>query len=113
MEGRDLQDRELIHGKNFNLFATMFALKDSENIHTLIVALILQNNAYTSNVVITAISDARTHEEEDFFTMVYGMPLKGDKDEKCLSLLISVEEIVSCKLRACKAQASRKKLFDG
>ncbi|KAL0922645.1 hypothetical protein M5K25_006647 [Dendrobium thyrsiflorum] len=50
--------------------------------------------------------------EEDFFTTAYGLPLKGDGDEKYLSLLNSVEEIISCKVRACKAQASRKKLSD-
>ncbi|KAL0922272.1 hypothetical protein M5K25_006245 [Dendrobium thyrsiflorum] len=66
----------------------------------------------TCDVVITAVSDARTHEEEDFFTTAYGLPLKGDGDEKCLSLLNSVEETVSRQLRACKAQASRKKLCD-
>ncbi|KAI0518998.1 hypothetical protein KFK09_006437 [Dendrobium nobile] len=67
----------------------------------------------TCDVVITAVSDARTHEEEDFFTTAYSLPLKGDGDEKCLSLLNSVEETVSRQLRACKAQASRKKLCDG
>ncbi|XP_020673871.1 N-alpha-acetyltransferase 35, NatC auxiliary subunit isoform X1 [Dendrobium catenatum] len=66
----------------------------------------------TCDVVITAVSDARTHEEEDFFTTAYSLPLKGDGDEKCLSLLNSVEETVSRQLRACKAQASRKKLCD-
>ncbi|XP_020579472.1 N-alpha-acetyltransferase 35, NatC auxiliary subunit [Phalaenopsis equestris] len=66
----------------------------------------------TCNAVIAAVSDARTHEEEDFFTMAYGLPLKGDGDEKFSSLLNSVEETVSRQLRACKVQASRKKPSD-
>lgn len=66
----------------------------------------------TCNAVIAAVSDARTHEEEDIFVMAHGLPLHGDRDEKCLSLLNSVEETISRQLRGCKAQASRKKPSD-
>jgi N-alpha-acetyltransferase 35, NatC auxiliary subunit len=37
--------------------------------------------------------------------MSFGLPLKGEGDEKCLSILNSVEETISRQLRACKAQA--------
>ncbi|PKA48850.1 hypothetical protein AXF42_Ash016366 [Apostasia shenzhenica] len=50
--------------------------------------------------------------EEDFFTMAYGLPLKGDGDEKFLSLLNSVEETISRQLRACKAQGTRNQPSD-
>ncbi|WOL00497.1 N-alpha-acetyltransferase 35, NatC auxiliary subunit [Canna indica] len=63
----------------------------------------------TCNAVISVVSEARTHEEEDLFTMAYGLPLKGDGDEKCLSILNSVEETISRQLRACKVQSSKKK----
>lgn len=66
----------------------------------------------TCNAVITAVSNARTHEEEDFFTMAYGLPLKGDGDEKCLSILNSVEDTISRQLRACKAHLKKKTLDD-
>jgi N-alpha-acetyltransferase 35, NatC auxiliary subunit len=41
--------------------------------------------------------------------MSFGLPLKGEGDEKCLSILNSVEETISRQLRACKAQALSKK----
>ncbi|KAJ6331893.1 hypothetical protein OIU76_010298 [Salix suchowensis] len=63
----------------------------------------------TCKAVITVVSDARTHEEEDLFTMAYGLPLSGDGDEKCLSLLNAVEENISRQLRACKAPSSKRK----
>ncbi|KAJ6759023.1 GLUCOSE REPRESSIBLE PROTEIN MAK10 [Salix koriyanagi] len=57
----------------------------------------------------TIVSDARTHEEEDLFTMSYGLPLNVEGDEKCLSLLNAVEENISRQLRACKAPLSKRK----
>lgn len=66
----------------------------------------------TCNAVVSVVSDARTHEEEDLFTMTYGLPLKGDGDEKCLSLLHAVEETISRQLRACKAPSSKKRVVE-
>lgn len=66
----------------------------------------------TCNAVISVVSDARTHEEEDLFTMAHGLPLKGEGDEKCLSMLIAVEEMLSRQLRACKAPAYKKKVLE-
>ena len=45
--------------------------------------------------------------------MAYGLPLKGEGDEKCLSILNSVEETISRQLRACKAPSSKKKALEG
>ncbi|KAF8393150.1 hypothetical protein HHK36_021391 [Tetracentron sinense] len=66
----------------------------------------------TCNAVITVVSDARTHEEEDLFTMAYGLPLNGEGDEKCLSMLNAVEETISRQLRACKAPSSKKRVLE-
>ncbi|KAJ3695497.1 hypothetical protein LUZ60_000874 [Juncus effusus] len=66
----------------------------------------------TCNVVISAVYDARTHEEEDLFVMSYGLPLKNEMDEKSLSILHSVEETIARQLRACKAQTSKKKQLE-
>lgn len=66
----------------------------------------------TCNAVISVVSDARTHEEEDLFTMAYGLPLKGEGDDKCLAMLHAVEETLSRQLRACKAPSSKKKAFE-
>uniref|UniRef100_A0A1D1ZAE2 N-alpha-acetyltransferase 35, NatC auxiliary subunit n=1 Tax=Anthurium amnicola TaxID=1678845 RepID=A0A1D1ZAE2_9ARAE len=66
----------------------------------------------TCNLVVSSVSDARTHEEEDHFTMSYGLPLKGEGDEKWLSILNSVEETLCRQLRACKAPGSKKKLSE-
>lgn len=46
--------------------------------------------------------------------MSFGLPLRDEGDEKCLSILNSVEETVSRQLRACKSQAlSKKKTLEG
>ncbi|KAK9102058.1 hypothetical protein Sjap_019312 [Stephania japonica] len=66
----------------------------------------------TCSAVVSVVSDARTHEEEDIFTMAYGLPLKGEGDEKCLSMLNAVEETISRQLRACKAQSSKKRVSE-
>lgn len=66
----------------------------------------------TCNAIISLVSDARTHEEEDLFTMAYGLPLKGEGDEKCLSVLNAVEETLSRQLRACRAPSSKKRVLE-
>uniref|UniRef100_A0A0D9VMA0 N-alpha-acetyltransferase 35, NatC auxiliary subunit n=1 Tax=Leersia perrieri TaxID=77586 RepID=A0A0D9VMA0_9ORYZ len=48
----------------------------------------------TCYAVVSVVSTARTHEEEDLFTMSFGLPLRDEGDEKCLSILNSVEETV-------------------
>ena len=53
------------------------------------------------------------YQEEDLFTMAYGLPLYGDGDEKCLSMLNAVEETIYRQLRACKATSSKKRVSEG
>lgn len=45
--------------------------------------------------------------------MTYGLQLKGEGDEKCLSILHAVEETISRQLRACKAPSSKKRILEG
>ncbi|KAJ4831042.1 hypothetical protein Tsubulata_001773 [Turnera subulata] len=66
----------------------------------------------TCKAVVSVVSDARTHEEEDLFLMAYGLPLNADGDDKCLSLLNAVEENLSRQLRACKAPSSKRKMLE-
>ncbi|XP_020530591.1 N-alpha-acetyltransferase 35, NatC auxiliary subunit isoform X2 [Amborella trichopoda] len=65
----------------------------------------------TCNSVLSVVSDARTHEEEDLFIMAFGLPLKGEGDKKCLSMLSAVEETIARQLRACK-NPTKKKVLD-
>ncbi|KAF3453751.1 hypothetical protein FNV43_RR04192 [Rhamnella rubrinervis] len=65
----------------------------------------------TCKAVVSVVSDARTHEEEDLFTMTYGLPLNGD-DDKCLTMLNAVEETTCRQLRACKAPSSKKRVIE-
>ncbi|KAK4431770.1 N-alpha-acetyltransferase 35, NatC auxiliary subunit [Sesamum alatum] len=66
----------------------------------------------TCSAVVSVVSDARTNEEEDLFTMAYGLPLKADGDDKCLSMLHAVEETISRQLKACKAPLSKRKVLE-
>ncbi|OAY47022.1 N-alpha-acetyltransferase 35, NatC auxiliary subunit isoform X2 [Manihot esculenta] len=66
----------------------------------------------TCKAVVSVVSDARTHEEEDLFIMAYGLPLNVHGDDKCLSLLNAVEENISRQLRACKAPSSKRKVLE-
>lgn len=45
--------------------------------------------------------------------MAYGLPLSGDGDERCLSMLNAVEETISRQLRACKASLSKRRVLEG
>lgn len=51
-------------------------------------------------------------QEEDLFTMTYDLPLNGDGDERCLSMLNAVEETISRQLRACKVSSSKRRVPD-
>ncbi|XP_065849423.1 uncharacterized protein [Euphorbia lathyris] len=129
----ELQDGELIHGDNFNLFAAMSALEATwHKGHSLAQTVfsciyLLRPERTTSHpildsffrviratckAVVSVVSEARTHEEEDLFTMAYGLPLIANGDEKCLSLLNAVEENISRQLRACKSPSSKRKLLE-
>ncbi|XP_028186208.1 N-alpha-acetyltransferase 35, NatC auxiliary subunit-like isoform X7 [Glycine soja] len=66
----------------------------------------------TCKAILSVVSQARTHEEEDLFTMAYGLPLSGDGDEKCLSMLNAVEETISRQLRACKVSSSKRRVSE-
>ena len=45
--------------------------------------------------------------------MNYGLPLTGDGDDKCLSLLNAVEETISRQLRASRAPSSKRRVLEG
>ncbi|CAN1290157.1 N-alpha-acetyltransferase 35, NatC auxiliary subunit homolog [Linum perenne] len=122
----DLRDGELIHGDNFNLFAAMSALEimDPKMDSGMICKYYSVEEAIEDGVAPIPISFDRTTdvqctidvmdhllacEEEDLFTMAYGLPLDGDADEKSLSLLHAVEENLCRQVRACKAQSSKRK----
>ncbi|KAE9602311.1 hypothetical protein Lal_00050151 [Lupinus albus] len=66
----------------------------------------------TCNAVLSVVSDTRTHEEEDLFTMTYDLPLSEDRDERCLSMLNAVEETISRQLRACKVSSSKRRVSE-
>ncbi|KAL1226434.1 hypothetical protein V5N11_018849 [Cardamine amara subsp. amara] len=66
----------------------------------------------TCRAVVSVVSDARTNEEEDLFTMTYGLPFNEDEDAKGLLLLNAVEETICRQLRACKATSSKKRLME-
>uniref|UniRef100_A0A7N0TGY9 NAA35-like TPR repeats domain-containing protein n=1 Tax=Kalanchoe fedtschenkoi TaxID=63787 RepID=A0A7N0TGY9_KALFE len=57
---------------------------------------------------ISIVSKARTH--EDYFTLSHGLPLHGDGDDKCLSILNAAEETVSRQLRACKSHSLKNRV---
>ncbi|XP_021760739.1 uncharacterized protein LOC110725582 isoform X4 [Chenopodium quinoa] len=67
----------------------------------------------TCNVVISVVSEARTHEEEDLFTIAYGLPLGGEKGDTFLSTLNAVEETLCRQMRACKSPAAKKMVVEG
>ncbi|KAJ0960348.1 hypothetical protein J5N97_001832 [Dioscorea zingiberensis] len=74
------------------------------------------SSQFDSTVDVRCLIDIIDHlvacEEEDLFTMAFGLPLKGEGDEKCLSILNSVEETISRQLRACKALSYKKKVLE-
>ena len=45
--------------------------------------------------------------------MAYGLPLSGDGDEKCLSMLNAVEETICRQLRACKSSLPKSRAPEG
>ncbi|XP_042062696.1 N-alpha-acetyltransferase 35, NatC auxiliary subunit-like [Salvia splendens] len=66
----------------------------------------------TCSALVSAVSEARTNEEEDLFTMAYGLPLKVNGDEKCLSMIHAVDETLCRQLKACKAPVSKKTVLE-
>ncbi|XP_071908648.1 uncharacterized protein [Coffea arabica] len=109
LASQDLHDGELIHGENFNLFAAMSAL---EIMDPKMDSGIVSTYCSVDEAIEKAVSDARTNEEEDLFTMTYGLPLKGEGDEKCLSILHAVDETISRQLRASKAPSTKRRVLE-
>ncbi|KAH9805302.1 MAK10 [Citrus sinensis] len=114
---KELGDGEMIHGENFNLFAAMSALeimdpKMDSGIVSKYCSLdeAIEDGAapvplsHDKTIDVQSIIDIMDHllacEEEDLFSMTYGLPLDGDGDEKCLSFLNAVEETICRQLRA-------------
>ncbi|KAL3535908.1 hypothetical protein ACH5RR_004369, partial [Cinchona calisaya] len=100
------------HSLGKTVFSCIYLLRpDRISSHTLLhsYCMVLM---VTCNAVVSAVSDARTNEEEHLFTMAYSLPLKGEGDEKCLSILHAVDEIISHQLRACKAPSTMRLLED-
>nr|GMD04005.1 N-alpha-acetyltransferase 35, NatC auxiliary subunit [Ipomoea batatas] len=124
----DLGDGELVHGENFNLFAAMSALEimDPKMDSGMVRSYYSVDEAIECGAAPLPLSvdktidvqctiDIMDHllacEEEDLFTMAHGLPLKVDGDDKCLTMLHAVEEMVSRQLRACKAPSVKKRLY--
>ncbi|MCO5585629.1 hypothetical protein L7F22_039564 [Adiantum nelumboides] len=60
------------------------------------------------NLIRTAISTVLSNEEEDLFTLAFGLPLEAEGDGKCLSGLHAVEEVVMRKLKGSKGLVAKK-----
>ncbi|KAM7511569.1 hypothetical protein LguiB_010444 [Lonicera macranthoides] len=100
------------HSLAQTVFSCIYVLKpDRTSTHALLHSYCRVIRA-TCNSIVSLVAEARTHEEEDLFTMTYGLPLKGDGDDKCLSMLHAVDETISRQLRACKASASKKRVLE-
>ncbi|KAL6519128.1 hypothetical protein OROGR_018448 [Orobanche gracilis] len=94
------------------VFSCIYLLRpDRTSSHALLHSLCRVTRT-TCNLLVSAVSDARANEEEDIFIMAYGLPLKVDGDEKCLSILHSVEETVARQLKSCKAPPSKKRVVE-
>ena len=52
-------------------------------------------------------------QEEELFTLAFGLPLEGEGDVKCLSWLHLVEECVIRQLKGSKGITSKKKNPEG
>ena len=52
-------------------------------------------------------------QEEELFTLAFGLPLEGEGDVKCLSWLHLVEECVTRQLKGSKGIISKKKSPEG
>jgi hypothetical protein len=55
----------------------------------------------------------RISQEEELFTLAYGLPLEGEGDAKCLSSLHLVEESVMRQLKGSKGITSKKRIPEG
>ncbi|CAA0806461.1 MAK10 homologue, partial [Striga hermonthica] len=94
------------------VFSCVYLLKPDRTSSHALLHCFCQVIRATCNAVLSVVADTRANEEEDLFVMAYGLPLKIDGDEKCLSILHAVEETVSRKLKACKAPLSGKRVVE-
>ncbi|GAB2210599.1 hypothetical protein Droror1_Dr00015867 [Drosera rotundifolia] len=100
------------HSLAQTLFSCFYLLRlDRTSLHPLLHSYCRVVHA-TCNAVISLVSEARTHEEEDLFTMAFGLPLGTDKGDGCLSFLTAVEETLCRQLRACKAPTTKKMVLE-
>ncbi|KAJ7553973.1 hypothetical protein O6H91_06G120600 [Diphasiastrum complanatum] len=116
----DLDVGELIHGENFSLFEAMSALEIMDPKMDAGMATTgfktaeeaINSGAAPVNLDVSQIIDVMDHllacEEEEIFTVAFGLPLE-ESDSKSLATLNAVEELVARQLRGSKTGAAKKK----
>jgi hypothetical protein len=97
------------HALAQTVFSCLYLLNVERTSPNALLHAFCRSTRSTCSMIRTAIALADIHEEEDFVTMAYGLPIEGEGDSKCLALLNTVEEVVSRQLRGCKGGLSTKK----
>lgn len=64
------------------------------------------------SLIRTAVATIHSNEEEDLFTVAFGLPLEGEGDGKCLSGLHLIEEVVTRQLKGSKGLLLKKKIAE-
>lgn len=64
------------------------------------------------NLARNVVATIHSNEEEDLFTVAFGLPIEGEGDGKCLSGLHQIEEVVTRQLKGSKGLLSKKKFTE-
>ncbi|KAG0578924.1 hypothetical protein M758_4G058200 [Ceratodon purpureus] len=97
------------HALAQTVFSCLYLLNVERTAPNALLHAFCRSTRATCSMIRTAIALADIHEEEDFVTMAYGLPVEGDGDSKCLAQLNTVEEVVARQLRGCKGSSTTKK----
>ncbi|KAG6549103.1 hypothetical protein Mapa_009329 [Marchantia paleacea] len=97
------------HSLAQTVFSCLYMLKLDRTTPNALLHAYCKITRATCSLVRTAIVLSDIHEEEDFVTFGFGLPLDAEGDNKCLATLNAVVESLARQLRGCKGSASGKK----
>ncbi|KAL3701462.1 hypothetical protein R1sor_019484 [Riccia sorocarpa] len=97
------------HSLAQTVFSCLYMLKLDRTTPNVLLHAYCKITRATCSLVRTAIVLSDIHEEEDFVTFGFGLPLDAEGDSKCLASLNAVEEVLARQLRGCKGLTSGKK----
>lgn len=100
------------HSLSQTVFSCLYLLKLDRTSPNALLHAYCKTTRATCSLIRTAVASVHSNEEEELFTVAFGLPLEVEGDGKCLSGLHLVEEVVTRQLKGTKGITLKKKIAE-